>query len=129
MGAHGFNRRGSPSAALLFVVALVAGCGSAGTNRKAAAASDRGSADASNMPGMHMGGSNDAVARVPSVNGIKPVASQILATAQWQGMQIQARTTTPTEFVIYAAIAAGVALHKVTPHADVLPGLGGTGAT
>ncbi|HEY2654641.1 MAG TPA: iron transporter [Solirubrobacteraceae bacterium] len=105
MGAHGFKRRGSLSAALLSVVALAAGCGSAGTNRKAAAASDlaaTGSANASDMPGMQMGVSDDAVTKVPSVNGIKPVASQILATAHWQGMQIQARTTTPTEFVIYA---------------------------
>jgi hypothetical protein len=108
MGAHGFNRRGFLAAAVLLLVALVAGCGSAGINRTAAAASDRtstGSADASimpGMPGMHMGGSGDTATKVPSVNGIKPVASQILATAHWQGMQIQARTTTPTEFVIYA---------------------------
>jgi hypothetical protein len=33
-----------------------------------------------------------------------------------------------TEFVIYAAIAAGVSLHKVTPHGDVLAGFGGSGA-
>ena len=58
----------------------------------------------SNMPGMsgmNMDGSASAATAVPSVNGIKPVASQVLATAHWQGMQIQARTTTPTEFVVF----------------------------
>jgi hypothetical protein len=110
MSAHAPNRRGALSAVVLSVAALVlAGCGSAGNDRTAAAASQRTAATPSsgmsNMPGMsgmNMDGSGSAATKVPSVNGIKPVASQVLATARWQGMQIQARTTTPTEFVIYA---------------------------
>jgi hypothetical protein len=44
---------------------------------------------------------------VPSVNGIKPVASQLLASTDWQGMRIQARTMTPTEFLTYKGPATG----------------------
>jgi hypothetical protein len=52
------------------------------------------------MAGMNMAGSGVAT-EAPSVNGIKPVASQVLATAYWQGMEIQARTMTPTSFVVF----------------------------
>jgi hypothetical protein len=53
------------------------------------------------MAGMDMTGGSDVASEVPSVNGIKPVASQVLATADWQGMEIQARTMTPTTFVVF----------------------------
>ena len=36
-----------------------------------------------------------------SVNGIKPVPTQPLAGATWQGMQIQARAMTAVPFVVY----------------------------
>ncbi len=38
---------------------------------------------------------------VPSVNGVKPVPSQVLASATWQGMKIQARTMTPIRFYVF----------------------------
>ena len=52
------------------------------------------------MANMNMTGGSAVATEVPSVNGIKPVASQVLATADWQGMKIQARTMTPTSFVV-----------------------------
>jgi uncharacterized protein involved in high-affinity Fe2+ transport len=52
------------------------------------------------MAGMNTSGSAVAT-EVPEVNGIKPVASQVLATSYWQGMEIQARTMTPTTFVLF----------------------------
>ena len=35
------------------------------------------------------------------VNGVKAVASQLLASANWQGMRIEARTMTAAPFVIF----------------------------
>jgi hypothetical protein len=51
------------------------------------------------MPGMDMG--SGAGTSVAAVNGIKPIPSQLLATATWQGMKIEARTMTPVPFVVY----------------------------
>jgi uncharacterized protein involved in high-affinity Fe2+ transport len=36
-----------------------------------------------------------------SVDGIRPVATQTLATATWQGMKVQARAMTAVPFVVY----------------------------
>ena len=47
------------------------------------------------MPaGMNMG-------PAPSANGIKAVPSQLLASATWQSMRIEARTMTPATFLEY----------------------------
>lgn len=99
------------AATVLSAVAL-AGCGSStglglassttgGSGaRTPSSGSTKSSPNSASMAGMNMGGSGSA-ASVPAVNGVKPVASQVLATADWQGMQIQARTTTPVKFVEY----------------------------
>jgi uncharacterized protein involved in high-affinity Fe2+ transport len=85
-------------AAVLSAAAL-AGCASADKHntQTTAAQSTTGS---SNMAGMDMTDGSGVATEVPSVNGIKPVASQVLATTDWQGMKIQARTMTPTSFVV-----------------------------
>jgi hypothetical protein len=75
---------------------LVAGCASA---NKTAASASSGSSASSSMPGMDMG--SGASTPVAAVNGIKPIPSQLLATATWQGMKIEARTMTAVPFVIY----------------------------
>jgi uncharacterized protein involved in high-affinity Fe2+ transport len=55
---------------------------------------------------MDMGGSTVA-AQVPAkINGVPPpVASKVIATTNWQGMTIQARTMTPATFVVYDGTA------------------------
>ncbi len=42
-----------------------------------------------------------AAAKVPEVNGQKPVPIQTLASTVWQGMRIQAQTMTPIRFVVF----------------------------
>lgn len=84
----------------LFVAALLAACGGSSAPRNGHLTSSD-PASSAGMSGMNMGSSSSAATQVPAVNGIKPVVSQALATADWQGMKIQARTTTPTEFVLY----------------------------
>jgi len=53
---------------------------------------------ASSGAGMQMGGSAGAGM---SVDGIKPVPTQTLASATWEGMKITARAMTAVPFVIY----------------------------
>jgi len=53
------------------------------------------------MTGMTGMGGSSSTAKVPEVNGIKPVAVRALSTSYWQGMKIEAMTTTPTTFLIY----------------------------
>ena len=82
---------------LATTVALVAGCASANKTSTTETSSAK-SAAASSMPGMNMGpAENKAI----SVDGIKPVPTQTLASADWQGMKIIARATTPVPFVIF----------------------------
>ena len=50
------------------------------------------------MAGMNMGPAEE---KAISVDGIKPVPTQTLATADWQGMKIVARATTAVPFVIF----------------------------
>jgi uncharacterized protein involved in high-affinity Fe2+ transport len=84
-------------AAALSVLAL-AGCGSSvGLTQTATTAAKSAGTGAS--------------ASVPEVNGVKPVPSQTLATADWQGMKIQARTMTPIPFYIYN----GTKMQEVKP--------------
>jgi Fe2+ transport protein len=92
-------RAGGVLAALLTAAAL-AGCASA--DKHPASTTDMKSTTSSSaMANMNMTASPAVGSEVPSVNGIKPVASQVLATADWQGMEIQARTMTPTTFVVF----------------------------
>jgi uncharacterized protein involved in high-affinity Fe2+ transport len=48
---------------------------------------------------MSMGGGSTSSGA--SVAGIKPVPTQTLATASWQGMKVQARAMTAVPFVVY----------------------------
>jgi Fe2+ transport protein len=91
-------RRAAPLAA---VVVLAAGCASANKSTSAAASSASSGGSSSAMPGMNMGTSSAGGGSSMSVNGIKPVATQVLASTTWQGMKITAEATTPVPFVIY----------------------------
>jgi Fe2+ transport protein len=86
--------RSTMRCAVLACVAVVlfgAGCSS---SKGTSASSTTSSSASSSMPGMNMG-------PAPAVNGIKAVPSQILASATWQSMKIEARTMTPTTFLEY----------------------------
>ncbi|MCL2419145.1 MAG: iron transporter [Conexibacteraceae bacterium] len=118
MSSHRAGRSAAAALAVALAATAVAGCASAdkhqtSTTAKNAAATQNAS-NSSAMSGMNMGGSAVA-SQVPSVNGIKPVASQVLATADWQGMKIQARTMTPTSFVIFDGTGHET-LDKATKH-------------
>jgi uncharacterized protein involved in high-affinity Fe2+ transport len=78
-------------------VALVAGCASADKTSTASS-----SAAAQSGSGMSMGGSSaSGSAAAPTVDGIKPIPTQTLATAEWQGMKVSARAMTAVPFVVY----------------------------
>ena len=91
------------AAAACAAAAFVAGCASADkTTSTTAATSPAAAASTTNsggsMAGMNMG---PAETKAISADGIKPVPTQTLASATWQGMRILARATTPVPFVIY----------------------------
>jgi hypothetical protein len=82
--------------ALLATAVLVAGCAAADKNAATSASSGGSSSSSSSMPDMNMG-----TTAVAAVNGIKPIPSQLLASTNWQGMKIEARTMTAVPFVIF----------------------------
>ena len=97
-------------AAIVAAGVLVGGCASAdkttSTSGSTAASSGAsassgsgGSSGSGSMAGMSMGTTSTAAA--PSVDGIKPVPTQTLGTADWQGMKITAMAMTAVPFVIY----------------------------
>ena len=90
------------------VAVLVAGCASASKTNAASTPSTGGAAmhsSTTGMAGMAMGttstNASAAAASEMSVAGIKPVPTQILGTADWQGMKIAAQAMTAVPFVIY----------------------------
>jgi Fe2+ transport protein len=99
------NRAARRLASALALVALLAGCASANKTVTAAAA---GSA-ASSTGGMNMSGGSASSSAASmnmsgggmTVNGIKAIPTQTLASATWQGMRITARAMTAVPFVIY----------------------------
>jgi hypothetical protein len=96
------SRLASGAVAVL-VAASLAGCASA--NKAASTTnpsrSSGGTSTSSGMSGMSgMSGGSSASSGM-TVNGVRAVPSQLLATADWQGMKIQARTMTAAPFVIF----------------------------
>ncbi|HEY5317428.1 MAG TPA: iron transporter [Solirubrobacteraceae bacterium] len=87
---------------------LAAGCSSTKGGSTSGSASR--STSTSTMAGMNMG------AAVPSVNGIKAVPTQVLATATWQNMKIEARTMTPSTFLEYQGTTPGGSVKLKTVH-------------
>jgi hypothetical protein len=102
------GRRAIAGTALIVAIGLLgAGCSST----KGTSASATTPTSSSSMPaGMNMG-------PAPTVNGIKAVPTQLLASATWQGMKIEARTMTPSTFLEYEGTNANgsVRLHTVRP--------------
>ena len=95
---------------MLAIGTLIAACGSASssqTTSKTAASSSSSMSSMSSMSGssagtsgMNMSGTSTTMSAT-MVNGIKPVPSQPLAAAQWEGMSIQARAMTPVPYVTF----------------------------
>ena len=98
----GMLRVAGPSA---LIAALAAGCVTAGSSATTAATTGAGSTataaagDSSGMAGMDMGStpaatSSAAADSEANAAGIKPVPTQVLGTAVWQGMKITAMAMT-----------------------------------
>jgi hypothetical protein len=100
------RRRSLTAALACAVVFLTAGCAAA---NKTETATTKAAATGSSMSGMSMAasstsGSGTATSgsgQATSVDGIKPIPTQTLATAGWQDMKVQARAMTAVPFVIF----------------------------
>jgi uncharacterized protein involved in high-affinity Fe2+ transport len=88
-------------------VSVTAGCAAA---NKTDTATTKAAAAGPAMSGMSMGASSGS-ATATSVDGIKPIPTQTLATADWQDMKVQARAMTAVPFVIFN----GTSEHMVKP--------------
>lgn len=111
----------------------VAGCGSSTglglSASKSPATSTTASGGNSSMTGMsgmttttgsgataQMNMGSGSAGAPPNIKGVpRPVASQVLSTSYWQGMEIQARTMTPIPFLTVTGNANGVTEHMVKP--------------
>jgi predicted metal-binding membrane protein len=98
---------------------LAAGCASASANtaKTSVAASSASSSASSSMSGMNMNGMNMSSADMSaaSAGGVNPVPTQVLGTADWQGMKITAEAMTAVPFLIYN----GTTMQKVNPPKNV----------
>jgi uncharacterized protein involved in high-affinity Fe2+ transport len=95
--ASRFRRAVGRSALAGIAVALIAGCASADKTSSTAAAT---SAASAGMAGMNTGGTATSSTNI-EVNGIKPVPTQPLGSATWQGMTIAARAMTAVPFFVF----------------------------
>lgn len=97
-----FKRLGVRLAAVAVVGVLVAGCAKA-DKKEAASSSAATSTTSSAMPDMQMstGSSGSSGTAAMSVNGIKPIPTQVLASTTWEGMKITAQAMTAVPFVVY----------------------------
>jgi hypothetical protein len=102
IGQHRFERPARRAASFLALATLVAGCASADKTASTTAASgSTPSTSSSSMTGMSMSSGATSAGKPLSVDGIKPVPTQVLASTDWQGMKITAEATTAVPFVIY----------------------------
>ena len=80
--------------------ALVSGCAAADKNTTTSTKSKSSGSGA--MVGMNMGSGTTAGKTVaPVIKGIKPVPTQVLASANWQGMAISAEAMTAVPFLVF----------------------------
>ncbi len=101
LGSNWYRRGARPTVTLLAAGVLLAGCASANkTSAASSGASGGSSSSGGSMAGMNMG-AGSGTTPVAVVNGIKPIPSQLLATTNWQGMKIEARTMTAAPFLIF----------------------------
>ena len=99
-GAHGFVSAIRGVAAVAAFLVLLGGCASAGKNLTVpSTATSASSSGSGGMAGMNMGSGSKSGGGA-STGGIKPVPTQPLGAATWQGMKISVEATTPVPFVI-----------------------------
>jgi uncharacterized protein involved in high-affinity Fe2+ transport len=67
------------------------------------------------MGGMDMGTSASAAASEAAAAGVKPVPTQQLGVAEWQGMKITADAMTPVAFLVYN----GTSMQEIKPAKNV----------
>jgi uncharacterized protein involved in high-affinity Fe2+ transport len=107
-GTIGFDRatllRG---VAAVLATGMVTGCATAD---KTVAAKPAASGMSAGMTGMNAGATS-TTGKSTSVNGIKPVPTQPLASATWQGMKIQAQAMTAVPFYVFN----GTTEQKINP--------------
>src|ERR1700744_2845945 len=111
-----YKRIGIRLAAVAVVGLLVAGCAKADKKEEAstsaATSATSTSTTSSAMAGMQMstgssgssgstGSSGASGVAAMSVNGIKPIPTQVLASTTWEGMKITAQAMTAVPFVVY----------------------------
>jgi hypothetical protein len=122
-------------APVALIAVLAAGCGSASTTASTDAKAGTASTGAANtaagggpagmsgmsgMSGMDMGPTpaatgSAAVNSEAAAGGVKPVPTQVLGTAVWQGMKITADAMTPVAFDVYN----GTTMQTVNPPKNV----------
>jgi Fe2+ transport protein len=118
-------RRAAPMAAAALAALLAAGCGASAAAVGSAAATPSSSASpmasCGSMPGMTMpacptSSSEAATAEAAaSAGGVNPIPTQVLGTADWQGMKITAEAMTAVPFLIYN----GTSMQPVKPPRNV----------
>lgn len=87
------------AAPLAAIAALAAGCASANKTTSTVMPAAQ-TSSSSSMAGMNMSGSGSSTKSM-SVDGIKPIPTQVLASTTWQGMKITAQAMTAVPFVIF----------------------------
>ena len=97
------------SLALVLICFLATGCQPAD---KSSASSDTSTTAGTNaMAGMAMAGGSGSGMSSRAMKNIKPVPTQMLGTADWQGMKITAKAMTAVPFIVYN----GTKEHTVEP--------------
>jgi Fe2+ transport protein len=100
MGAVARGTAGRVAIALVAVL-LLGGCAAADKNAAMSTSTPAGGTGGSaGMAGMDMGASAGS-ASGSAAGSIKPVPTQVLGTASWQGMRITAQAMTAVPFVVY----------------------------
>jgi uncharacterized protein involved in high-affinity Fe2+ transport len=133
---HPLRRAAAPIAAVALAALLAAGCTSAATAGATAAKPSTSAspmASCGSMPGMTMpacpsgstspSGSTNAAAAAEAAaseaasaaGGVNPIPTQVLGTADWQGMKITAMAMTAVPFLIYN----GTSMQEVKPPKNV----------
>jgi uncharacterized protein involved in high-affinity Fe2+ transport len=100
---------GSRAALALAVVLALGGCAAADKNAStstsaSATTGSSGAGGTGDMAGMDMAASStgaSATSAAGTAGAIKPVPTQVLGTATWQGMRITAQAMTPVPFDVY----------------------------
>jgi Fe2+ transport protein len=110
-------RRAAPLALAAAAALLVAGCATSPATSATSTGSGSSNSSMAGMPGMASSPSAQSSADMAamSAGGVNPIPTQVLGTANWQGMKITAEAMTAVPFLIYT----GSAWKKVNPPKNV----------